>query len=254
MRAHLKHLLKVLFFCRISRSQCALCATSPSRWREARCPTLKWANTSTETADRTPLRERERSRSPWCVRRGRQSANNKSPFVFQIFTNRCSKGGCKQKEMMRVTCDQCHLNFCLKHRHPLDHDCKPDGKSLSKSGWVLPSPAGPSEGKNTRRHPIWSRFFFSRHAAAMRASASSSSASSSSSTGNPPPISNGMSRAHSSRLGRARSDTSGIKLAYQMDFSPLSSAPQRLPTSVSAQNVIPPSASFQAGMVRTSQL
>eukprot|EP00066_Takifugu_rubripes_P002724 XP_003964828.1 PREDICTED: AN1-type zinc finger protein 2A isoform X1 [Takifugu rubripes] len=144
----------------------------------------------------------------------------------KIFTNKCSKGGCKQKEMMRVTCDQCHLNFCLKHRHPLDHDCKPDGKSLSKSG----------------------------HAAVMRASASSSSASSSSSTGNPPPVSNGMSRAHSSRLGRARSDSSAIKLAYQMAFSPLSSAPQRLPTSVSAQNVIPPSASFQAGMTEDQAL
>ncbi|XP_011602437.2 AN1-type zinc finger protein 2A isoform X3 [Takifugu rubripes] len=120
----------------------------------------------------------------------------------KIFTNKCSKGGCKQKEMMRVTCDQCHLNFCLKHRHPLDHDCKPDGKSLSKSG----------------------------HAAVMRASASSSSASSSSSTGNPPPVSNGIGRAHSS------------------------SAPQRLPTSVSAQNVIPPSASFQAGMTEDQAL
>ncbi|XP_062872170.1 AN1-type zinc finger protein 2A-like [Trichomycterus rosablanca] len=52
----------------------------------------------------------------------------------KIFTNKCSKGGCKQKEMIRVTCDQCHLNYCLKHRHPLDHDCKTDGKSVSKSG------------------------------------------------------------------------------------------------------------------------
>ncbi|CAG12231.1 unnamed protein product [Tetraodon nigroviridis] len=59
----------------------------------------------------------------------------------KIFTNKCSKGGCKQKEMMRVTCDQCHLNFCLKHRHPLDHDCRPDGKPLSKSGWVALQPA-----------------------------------------------------------------------------------------------------------------
>ncbi|XP_023008307.1 AN1-type zinc finger protein 2A isoform X3 [Maylandia zebra] len=52
----------------------------------------------------------------------------------KIFTNKCSKGGCKQKEMIRVTCDQCRLNYCLKHRHPLDHDCKTDGKPLSKSG------------------------------------------------------------------------------------------------------------------------
>ncbi|XP_029616390.1 AN1-type zinc finger protein 2B isoform X4 [Salmo trutta] len=52
----------------------------------------------------------------------------------KIFTNKCSKGGCKQKEMIRVTCDQCHINYCLKHRHPLDHDCKPEDKPVSKSG------------------------------------------------------------------------------------------------------------------------
>ncbi|KAJ8389645.1 hypothetical protein AAFF_G00115210 [Aldrovandia affinis] len=54
----------------------------------------------------------------------------------KIFTNKCSKGGCKQKEMIRVTCDQCHLNFCLKHRHPLDHDCKTDSHPISKAGHV----------------------------------------------------------------------------------------------------------------------
>ncbi|XP_061086928.1 AN1-type zinc finger protein 2A-like isoform X1 [Conger conger] len=52
----------------------------------------------------------------------------------KIFTNKCSKGGCKQKEMIKVTCDQCHLNYCLKHRHPLDHDCAADGHPVSKSG------------------------------------------------------------------------------------------------------------------------
>lgn len=57
-------------------------------------------------------------------------------LLLQIFTNKCSKGGCKQKEMIRVTCDQCRLNYCLKHRHPLDHECKPDGKPLSDAGWV----------------------------------------------------------------------------------------------------------------------
>uniref|UniRef100_A0A8C3TNN0 AN1-type domain-containing protein n=1 Tax=Catharus ustulatus TaxID=91951 RepID=A0A8C3TNN0_CATUS len=41
----------------------------------------------------------------------------------KIFTNKCLKPGCKQKEMMKVICDQCHKNYCLKHRHPLDHDC-----------------------------------------------------------------------------------------------------------------------------------
>ncbi|KAF7667961.1 hypothetical protein LDENG_00038380 [Lucifuga dentata] len=126
----------------------------------------------------------------------------------KIFTNKCSKGGCKQKEMMRVTCDQCHLNYCLKHRHPLDHDCVTDGKALSKSG----------------------------HAAVMRtqaASAASASASSSAVQGNCRPVSNGVS-------ANSRSLASG--------------ATQRIPPSVSAQNVIPASASYQAGLTEEQAL
>ncbi|RMC18632.1 hypothetical protein DUI87_04528 [Hirundo rustica rustica] len=52
----------------------------------------------------------------------------------KIFTNKCLKPGCKQKEMMKVICDQCHKNYCLKHRHPLDHDCTGAGHPLSKAG------------------------------------------------------------------------------------------------------------------------
>lgn len=248
----------LLLFCRISRCQYVLYATSPSPSREGRCPTLKWASTSTGTADRTPLRERERFPSAlMSLALPSVCKQNNRASVFQIFTNKCSKGGCKQKEMMRVTCDQCHLNFCLKHRHPLDHDCKPDGKPLSKSGWVCSHvlQVRVKEKKTSDLIP----FPPLRHAAVMRASASSSSASSSSSSGNPWPVSNGMSRAHSSRLELARSCASDVKRALQIQFSlllslSLSSAPQRLPTSVSAQNVVPPSASFQAGMVRTALL
>ncbi|XP_020349012.1 AN1-type zinc finger protein 2A isoform X4 [Oncorhynchus kisutch] len=94
----------------------------------------------------------------------------------KIFTNKCSKGGCKQKEMIRVTCDQCHMNYCLKHRHPLDHDCKPEDKPVSKSGF----------------------------AAFMRSQgASSSSASTSSSRGSSRPVSNGNARTQSSRSAQA---------------------------------------------------
>ncbi|KAM8844257.1 AN1-type zinc finger protein 2A isoform 2-T2 [Spinachia spinachia] len=125
----------------------------------------------------------------------------------KIFTNKCSKGGCKQKEMIRVTCDQCHLNYCLKHRHPLDHDCKTDGKPLSKSG----------------------------HSALMRAQGSSSSSCASASSGSrhSRPVSNGVS-------ANIRGHGTGTA--------------QRIPTSVSAQNVIPPSASFQAGMTEEQAL
>ncbi|XP_069473027.1 AN1-type zinc finger protein 2A-like isoform X4 [Ambystoma mexicanum] len=56
----------------------------------------------------------------------------------KIYTNRCLKPGCKQKEMMKVICDQCHGNFCLKHRHPLDHECKGGMAPISKAGYILP--------------------------------------------------------------------------------------------------------------------
>uniref|UniRef100_A0A8D0BXD9 Zinc finger AN1-type containing 2B n=1 Tax=Salvator merianae TaxID=96440 RepID=A0A8D0BXD9_SALMN len=52
----------------------------------------------------------------------------------KIFTNKCQRPGCKQREMMKVLCDQCHGNFCLKHRHPLDHDCAGAGRPFSKAG------------------------------------------------------------------------------------------------------------------------
>jgi len=44
----------------------------------------------------------------------------------KVFTNRCNKPKCKKKELVPVVCDSCRLNFCLTHRHPTDHDCKPE--------------------------------------------------------------------------------------------------------------------------------
>lgn len=52
----------------------------------------------------------------------------------KIFTNKCQRPGCKQKELMKVTCGDCHGNFCLKHRHPLDHDCKGKSAPISRAG------------------------------------------------------------------------------------------------------------------------
>ena len=53
-----------------------------------------------------------------------------------VFRQRCSVKKCKQKEMIKVECDQCKKNFCLKHRHPLDHQCqgKNDPNYQSKAG------------------------------------------------------------------------------------------------------------------------
>lgn len=41
----------------------------------------------------------------------------------KIFSNKCSSKGCKVKEMVQVKCSECDANFCLKHRHPTDHNC-----------------------------------------------------------------------------------------------------------------------------------
>ncbi|XP_033173080.1 AN1-type zinc finger protein 2A [Drosophila mauritiana] len=56
----------------------------------------------------------------------------------KIYTNRCNAKGCKRKELIPVTCSQCRLNFCLRHRHTSDHDCKPMPASSTSSvtgGW-----------------------------------------------------------------------------------------------------------------------
>ncbi|XP_042336626.1 AN1-type zinc finger protein 2A isoform X1 [Sceloporus undulatus] len=54
----------------------------------------------------------------------------------KIFTNKCFNPGCKKREMMKLVCDQCHQNFCLKHRHPLDHACPGQSHAISKAGYA----------------------------------------------------------------------------------------------------------------------
>lgn len=56
-------------------------------------------------------------------------------YLQKVYTNRCTFKTCKKKEMIPILCDTCNLNFCLKHRHPQDHECtKNCGKSLGKAG------------------------------------------------------------------------------------------------------------------------
>uniref|UniRef100_A0A2M4BY54 Putative arsenite inducuble rna associated protein aip-1 n=1 Tax=Anopheles marajoara TaxID=58244 RepID=A0A2M4BY54_9DIPT len=42
----------------------------------------------------------------------------------KIYTNRCSFGNCKKKELIPVKCTVCQLNYCLRHRHTTDHNCQ----------------------------------------------------------------------------------------------------------------------------------
>jgi len=58
--------------------------------------------------------------------------NNCKSKKKKIYTNRCSYGVCKTKEMVPVSCDSCKQNFCFRHRHTIDHECKgpPQAPSL----------------------------------------------------------------------------------------------------------------------------
>uniref|UniRef100_A0A8C9J4S4 Zinc finger AN1-type containing 2B n=1 Tax=Piliocolobus tephrosceles TaxID=591936 RepID=A0A8C9J4S4_9PRIM len=91
----------------------------------------------------------------------------------KIFTNKCERTGCRQREMMKLTCERCSRNFCIKHRHPLDHDCSGQGHPTSRAGLAaisraqnvaststVPSPSRtmpscPSPSRATTRSPSW---------------------------------------------------------------------------------------------------
>ncbi|CAG9540265.1 unnamed protein product [Cercopithifilaria johnstoni] len=39
----------------------------------------------------------------------------------------CSKDGCFTSEIIRIDCQRCGFNFCLKHRYPEEHQCRSQG-------------------------------------------------------------------------------------------------------------------------------
>lgn len=55
----------------------------------------------------------------------------------KVYNNRCAVKGCKNKEVMPLKCDRCHKNFCLRHRHEMDHECRGfenSGRAMSSQG------------------------------------------------------------------------------------------------------------------------
>ncbi|XP_051856395.1 AN1-type zinc finger protein 2A [Antechinus flavipes] len=73
----------------------------------------------------------------------------------KIFVHRCSKEGCKKKEMFELLCDQCNDNFCIKHRHPLDHNCKHIGHPISREGCAAIMRASESSGASNKLSSSW---------------------------------------------------------------------------------------------------
>ncbi|XP_016042199.1 AN1-type zinc finger protein 2B isoform X3 [Erinaceus europaeus] len=71
----------------------------------------------------------------------------------KIFTNKCERAGCRQREMMKLTCDRCGRNFCIKHRHPLDHDCSGETHPTSRAGLAAISRAQSQASSSTFSSP-----------------------------------------------------------------------------------------------------
>lgn len=49
----------------------------------------------------------------------------------KIYTNSCTFGKCKKRELIPFNCSSCQKNFCLKHRHFDVHNCQ--GRSQNAS-------------------------------------------------------------------------------------------------------------------------
>ncbi|KAI7870120.1 hypothetical protein BDF14DRAFT_1774842 [Spinellus fusiger] len=49
--------------------------------------------------------------------------------------NTCRAGGCKQKLLVPMTCPNCKLSYCVKHRLDIDHACP--GKRVDKANTSL---------------------------------------------------------------------------------------------------------------------
>ncbi|KAG7158346.1 AN1-type zinc finger protein 2A-like [Homarus americanus] len=82
--------------------------------------------------------------------------NNCKNKKKKIYTNKCSASGCKTKEMIPVSCDSCKQNFCLRHRHTVDHDCKgpPTARerALAAAASRLPNNKKQGSGSSGRSH------------------------------------------------------------------------------------------------------
>nr|CAG4645708.1 EOG090X0APF [Lynceus sp. MCZ IZ 141354] len=67
----------------------------------------------------------------------------------KVMTNRCTLKGCKQKEMIPVICSGCKSNFCLKHRHHADHNCRGNNPADRAREAALARVAKPSKSSSS---------------------------------------------------------------------------------------------------------
>ncbi|PVU90842.1 hypothetical protein BB561_004702 [Smittium simulii] len=72
-------------------------------------------------------------------------------------SNRCKFKDCQLKGLVFVNCSDCKQDFCLKHRHPTDHNCKKInstsiGYNLNPFSKTTSTPKNKKLAPNTRRN------------------------------------------------------------------------------------------------------
>lgn len=77
----------------------------------------------------------------------------------KVFGNKCTMKGCKQKEVVPIVCDQCKMNFCLKHRHTIDHGCKGPAAPVDRAREAALARAAASSSSNSAKANFFSKNF-----------------------------------------------------------------------------------------------
>lgn len=77
----------------------------------------------------------------------------------KAYTNACSVRKCKKKELVPVNCNTCRKNFCLKHRHPTDHECAgPTSAASSAASAAMARASAASAAARSGQNKITSYF------------------------------------------------------------------------------------------------
>ncbi|RUS33814.1 hypothetical protein BC938DRAFT_483738 [Jimgerdemannia flammicorona] len=66
--------------------------------------------------------------------------------------NHCSNRGCKARTLVPIYCPKCKLNFCVKHRLEVDHQCRSLGAGGGRARSVSPNPSTSSGSGTAQRN------------------------------------------------------------------------------------------------------
>lgn len=80
-------------------------------------------------------RTRESHECPaWIAEQAAARAAPKPAPIALPVKFKCSKRGCKVKEIISINCRNCAHNFCIAHRFPTQHQCESFGKQTGAGG------------------------------------------------------------------------------------------------------------------------